>query len=303
MNRLWVRLSFVIIILAVVLTSGYRLLHSERQRSIQHEAARTYDALAWTLTVVLADLRSAQQAYVAGGQDPDESYVRVATQLGRLKGGLAHLRAMSQSGEAAEAVAAADILVGRLERVDESARNHTTIGQILMASDLVFTDGQGLTRQAAVELGRARTVESEARRRQLGALRTDDVRTVAIAAIVLVGVTLVLLPRPAKPSEVPEPTTAEHPVDAIEETVPADVALVSAEWEINRGDPVDAAPVPALAALELNRESTFLLEESVAPADEVDLVKDPGESSPTTVVPDLTATAQLCTDLGRGLGK
>ena len=299
MNRLWVRLSFVIIILAVVLTSGNRLLHSERQRSIQHDAARTYDALAWTLTVVLADLRSAQQAYVAGGQDPDESYVRVATQLGRLKGGLADLRAMSQSGEAAEAVAAADILVGRLERVDESARNHTTIGQILMASDLVFTDGQGLTRQAAVELGRARTVESEARRRQLGALRTDDVRTVAIAAIVLVGVTLVLLPRPAKPSEVPEPTTAEHPVDAIEETVPADVALVSAEWEINRGDPVDAAPVPALAALELNRESTFLLEESVAPADEVDLAKDPGESSPTTVVPDLTATAQLCTDLGR----
>lgn len=299
MNRLWVRLSFVIIILAVMLTSGYRLFHSERQRRIQHDAASTYDALAWTLTVVLADLRSAQLAYVASGQDPDQSYVQVTTQLGRLQGGLADLHAMSQSREAAEAVAAADALVGRLESVDESARNHTTIGQILMASDLVFTDGRELTQLATEQLGRARTVESEMRLQQSGELRTDDITTAAAAAIVVVGITLVLLPRPAQPAEVPEPTPTEHPVDAIEETVPADVALVSPEWEINRDDPVDTAPVPALAALELSRDSTFLLEGSISPADGVDLAKDPGESSPTTVVPNLTTTAQLCTDLGQ----
>ncbi len=296
MNRPWVRLSFVIIILAVVFTSGYRLLHSERQRSIEHDAASTYDALAWTLTVVLADLRSAQQAYVASGQDPEEWYARVTDQLGTLKGGLAELHAMSQSSEAVEAVAAADTLLERLERVDESARNHTTIGQVLMASDLVFTDGQEVTRQAAEQLERARAVESETRVRQLSEWRTDDIMTVTVAATVAVGVTFVLLPLPGKPSDLPEPTTAEHPLDPTEASVPADGALVSPEWEIRAREPVDLAPA---VALELNRDSTLPHQESVAPHDMADPTQDPGGSSPTSVVPDLAATAQLCTDLGR----
>ena len=299
MNRPWVRLSFVIIILAVVFTSGYRLLHSERQRSIEHDAASAYDGLAWTLTVVLADLRSAQQAYVASGQDPDEWYARVATQLGRLTDGFADLRAMSQSSEAVEAIAAADGLVERLEHVGESARNHTMMGQVLMASDLVFTDGQELTRQASEQLDRARAVESETRFRRLGELRTDDVKTAAVAATVVVGITFVLLPLPRPPSEVSKPTTQEHPVDTIAAPVPADAALVSAEWEIDRSDPVETAPVPALAALELNGESTLPREDPIAPADGADLAKDPHGPSATTVVPDLTTTAQLCTDLGR----
>ena len=283
MNRLWVRLSFVIIILAVVFTSGYRLLHSERQRNIEYDAASAYDALAWTLTVVLVDLRSAQQAYVASGQDPDEWFTQAATQIGRLKDGLADLRAMSKSSGAVQALAAADALVERLERVDESSRNHTTLGQVLMASDLVFTDGKELTRQTSEQLEHARVVEAEARGRRRSELRTDDVMTAGVAAMLVVGVTFVLLPRPGKPSEVAEPTTSEHPADASESSVPADVALVSAEWEINGSDAVDAAPVPAVSAPQGDQESTPGL----------------GASNPPADVPDLRTTAQLCTDLGR----
>ena len=278
MNRLWVRLGFVIIILAVVFTSGYRLLHSERQRNIEYDAASTYDALAWTLTVVLVDLRSAQQAYVAGGQDPDEWFTQAASQLGRLKDGLANLRAISKSSEAVEAVAAAAALVERLGRVGESARNHTAIGQVLMASDLVFTDGKELTRQAAEQLERARVAEAEARLRRRGEIRADDVMTAAVAAIVIIGVTFVLLPRHGTLS-----AAVERPADPIEPLVPADVALVSAEWEVKRAGGVDAGPVPTVAALEGDGESTPDLE----------------ASDPPSVVPDLTATAQLCTDLGR----
>ena len=302
MSRPWVRLSFVIIILAVVFTSGYRLLHSERQRSIENDATRTYDKLAWTLTVVLADLRSAQQAYVASGQDPDEWYAQVATQLGRLKGGLADLRAMSQSSEAVEVVTAADALVERLKRVDESARSHTTIGQVLMASDLVFTDGQELTRQGSQQLARARSVEAEVRFRRLGELRTDDVMTAVVTAAVVVVITFVLLPLPHTPFEVSELTTTEHQVDTTATSAPTDAALVSADWEIDPGDPPEPEPVPALGALELDLESTRPREEPVSPAVlavGTNLAKDPDRSATTTVVPDLATTAQLCTDLGQ----
>jgi len=281
MNRLWVRLGFVIIMLAVVFTSGYRLLHSEQQRNIEYDAARTYAALTWTLTVALVDLRSAQQAYVAGGQDPHEWFAQAASQLGRLKDGLANLRAISKSSEAVEAVAAADALVERLGRVGESARNHTTIGQVLMASDLVFTDGKEFTRQAAEQLERARAAEAEARLRRHGEIRTDDVMTAAVAAIFIIGVTFVLLPRGGTPS-----AAVEHPADPSEPLVPADVTLVSAEWEVNRAGGVDARPVPAVAALGGDGE----------PPSNV------GVSNPASDVPDLTATAQLCTDLGRVSG-
>jgi hypothetical protein len=296
MKRLWVRLSFVIIILTVILTSGYRLLHSERQRKIQDSAASAYDALAWTLTVVLADLRSSQQAYVATGQDPNKSYIKVTTGLDRLKNGLTDLQVMSKSSEATEAITTAYAHVKNLESVDESARDHTTLGQILLASDLVFTDGHELAQQATEQLGRARTAESEARLQQLAEFRTDDVITTAVAATVLMGVTLMLLPLPGKPAKIPEPTTAERPLDTIEETAPANVSLVATEWEINQRDAVDATRV---STLQLNQKSTFLSQESTLPPEGSDLTKDPGQPSPRTVVPDLTTTAQLCTDIGR----
>jgi hypothetical protein len=302
MSRPWVRLSFVIIILAVVFTSGYRLLHSERQRNIEHDAASTYDQLAWTLTVVLADLRSAQQAYVATGQDPDEWHAQVATQLGKLKGGLADLRAMSQSSEVVEIITAADTLVERLKRVGESAWSHTTIGQVLMASDLVFTDGQELTRQVSQHLARARSVEAELRFKRLSELRTDDVVTALSAVTVTVVITFVLLPLPRTPFEASELTTTEHQVDTTAASVPTDAALVSADWEIDSRDPPETEPVPALDALELDLEPTRTREKPVAPADwavGTDLVKASERSPATTVVPDLATTAQLCTDFGK----
>ena len=207
---------------------------------------------------------------------------------------------MSQSSEVAEIITAADVLVERLKRVGESARSHTTIGQVLMASDLVFTDGQELTRQVSQHLARARSVEAELRFKRLSELRTDDVMTVLSAATVAIVIAFVLLPLPRTPLEVSELTTTEHQVDTTVASVSTDAALVSADWEIGSRDPPES--VPALDAVELDLESTRSREKPVAPADwtvGTDLAKDSERSLATTVVPDLAATAQLCTDFGK----
>lgn len=308
MNRLWVRLSLVIIMLAVVFTSGYRLFHSEQQRTIEHDAASSYDSLVWTLTVSLSDLRSAQQAYVASGQDPDEWYTQVTAQLVSLRNGLTDLQAISQVSEAREAVASVTALVERLERVDESARDHTTIGQVLMASDLVFTDGQELTRQAAEQLDRARVVESAAFVQRLGERRTADVTTAAIAAITVVGVTFVLLPLPRRPYDFAVPTTTAHPSGTLT-TASAEVPAVTAGEAADEREPLDPDAVSTPVAL-AHEQSIASYEQQDQPdqPDQIDQIDqigkadtaaDPDSSSPSPIVPDLTVTAQLCTDLGR----
>ena len=299
MNRLWVRLSLVIIMLAVVFTSGYRLFHSERQRTIEHDAANSYGSLVWTLTVSLSDLRSAQQAYVASGQDPNEWYARVTAQLVTLQNGLADLQAISQVTEAREAVDSASALVERLEQVDESARDHTTIGQVLMASDLVFTDGRELTRLAAERLDRARLVESAASVQRIGERRTADLTTTAIAAIILVGVTFLLLPLPRRPSELRVPATTAHPSETLTPSRPAEAQEATAGAAADARKPLDpdADSVPiALPHEELIASNQA---DQAERADRTDTATDPDSSSRATTVPDLTMTAQLCTDLGR----
>lgn len=278
MHRPWVRLSFVIIMLAVILTSGYRLLNSERQRNVERDAAAAYDSHAWSMTVGLADLRAAQQAYVASGQDPAMWYARVEAQLARLKSDLAGLRAMSQSSEAVDALGGVDGLIERLQRVDGSARDHTSIGQVLMASDLVFTDGQELTRQAAEQIEQARITESQSRGQRLGERRSADVVTAAGATVVSVIVGFILLPLPRRG---PEQTAAAA---AVQVTDHADTSAAEPE-AVDPPNPVTAeVPVPVLAGLALQSDSPLGLREA---------------TPPPAAIPDLKMTAQLCTDLGR----
>ena len=278
MHRPWVRLSSVIIMLAVILTSGYRLLNSERQRNVERDAAAAYDSHAWSMSVGLADLRAAQQAYVANGQDPEAWYARVEAQLDSLKTNLAGLRAMSLSSEAVDALGAVDGLVERLLRVDESARDHTSIGQVLMASDLVFNDGQELARQAAEQIEQARLTESQARVQRLGERRSADVFTAAVATIVsvIVGFILLPLPRPGPEQTAPAPASQEADQPGVPAPEPETVS------PRNPGEV--AVPVPALADLALQPDSTLVLRET---------------TPPHAAIPDLKITAQLCTDLGR----
>ena len=285
MNRPCVRLSSVIIMLAVVLTSGYRLLHSERQRKVERDAARTYNYRAWTLTVGLADLRAAQQAYVANGQDPNEWYARVTSQLDSLKTGLADLRAMSQGSETVEALEAADGLVERLRQVDESARDHTTIGQVLMASDLVFTDGQELTRQTEEQLDLARSIESQARIQLLNERRAAEITTVAAAAIVAIAVTFVLLPTPGRRFEPPVLASTNYSPDDPGASAIVEVPIVTAGRNRARLDPVNPASVAALVDLELHQDPPLPRRESTTSADQADTATPRTDRPPQPAFP------------------
>ena len=273
MRRVWLRASLVIVMLGVAVASGYQVFLTEQHIENEREAERAFTALGWKLAVSLSDLRAAQQAYVAAGQDRGYWVAKTAEQIGAITTSLSSLARLSTAPGTSSALAEATSAVDDLQRMDVLARDHSSAGQDLMASDLIFTDGLELSRSAASHVELARAAERAAR----DASAEADRRTqgIALAAAMGTGVLVALLLLPvARPQERAE-ASSETPAD-----------VESAD--------TDAAPLQlpdGRVLLDLDLESNRL---SLADEPDTSLARaEPG------VALDLRAAAELCTDLGR----
>ena len=139
MRRVWLRASLVIVMLGVAVASGYQVFLTEQHIDDEREAERAFTALAWKLAVSLSDLRAAQQAYVAAGQDRGYWVSKTASQIDATTTSLASLARLSTAPGTAGALSEAASVVDDLKRMDAMARDYSSAGQDLMASDLIFT--------------------------------------------------------------------------------------------------------------------------------------------------------------------
>ncbi len=275
MRRVWLRASLVIVMLGVAIASGYQVFLTEQHIEDEREAERAFTALGWKLAVSLSDLRAAQKAYVAAGQDRGYWVAKTAEQIGAITTSLSSLARLSTAPSTSSALAEATSAVDDLQRMDVLARDHSSAGQDLMASDLIFTDGLELSRSAASHVELARAAERAARDTSAEADRRTQ--GIALAAAMGTGVLVALLLLPvARPQE---------RTGASSET-PADGELESAD--------TDAASLQlpdGRVLLDLDLESNRL---SLADEPDTSLASaEPG------VALDLRAAAELCTDLGR----
>ena len=273
MRRVWLRASLVIVMLGVAVASGYQVFLTEQHIENEREAERAFTALGWKLAVSLSDLRAAQQAYVAAGQDRGYWVAKTAEQIGAITTSLSSLARLSTAPGTSSALAEATSAVDDLQRMDVLALDHSSAGQDLMASDLIFTDGLELSRSAASHVELARAAERAAR----DASAEADRRTqgIALAAAMGTGVLVALLLLPVARPQERAGASSETPAD-----------IESAD--------TDAAP-PQLpdgrVLLDLDLESNRL---SLADEPDTSLARaEPG------VALDLRAAAELCTDLGR----
>ena len=274
MRRVWLRASLVIAMLGVAATSGYQVFLTEQHIGQEREAERAFTALGWKLTVSLADLRAAQQAYVAAGQDRDYWIGRVADQIEAVNTSLSSLSSISTAAGTVGALEEAATAVDDLARMDARARDHSKAGQDLMASDLIFTDGLELARNAAGHVELARSTERAARDAAATVHRKSQ--GIALAAATGTGVLVALLLLPVAPP----PAAATENAD--------DTSEVSADASAK-----DLLALPAgRLLLDLDLDSDRL---SMA-----DTPDDPQVLEPImTPSPDLRLAADLCTDLGR----
>ena len=270
----WVRIAVVVVALATLGYTGNQIRLSERALDDERSIQRVFTDLSWTLSLTLADLGAAQQAYVAAGQDRLYWTAKVNSHLDTVRGSLDNLRRLAISSTSIEALDAADGALADLERVDRRAQEHLDAEQSLLASDLVFTDGLELVARAATHVEFARATEHTVRNETIRTARSSQGTMVAAAAGVSMLALLLLVPM--RRSE-DEDQDGSDSADA-DGSIQTGTARLSPEDRLML-DNLDLAASPAA---ETSRDANTA-----------------SEATPAEPTPDLRVAADLCTDLCR----
>lgn len=190
----------VIVMLGVAVASGYQLFLFEKLIDQERDAERSFSALGWELNGHISELRTNQQAYVAAGQDRLHWMQKVTEQLDTVDISLATLVQLATAASTVGSLENVQVTINDLSRMDQRARDHSDLGQDLMASDLLFTDGPELALIAMTHIDRALKTERDARDTATTAHRQSQGIALAAAMGTTVLVTLLLLPVSARPS-------------------------------------------------------------------------------------------------------
>lgn len=194
MTRLPVRLLLLAVCLAAIGSAAYLTWSFEQRIRLDDERARRFDTLARAAGIAVADLRAAQESYVAVGQGEDFWFTRVLAIRQGLDEKLTVLKSLAT---APAAVTALDDAAGALQdfvQMDLRARDHVRNRQLALASDMVFGDGFDLTKKTGEAVERAVVAQLIARDPIVSDARRQQAQVLAGAAAVAVLGLLVLLP-------------------------------------------------------------------------------------------------------------
>jgi hypothetical protein len=215
-----VRVALAIVCLVAAASTVFLISTFEQQIRANESAARSFAATAHTARVAVADLRGAQQGYVAAGQGPDFWFARVTGIDNDLRGRLTSLKSLASAPDTAIAIDEAIGALQDFDQMDHRARDFTRAHQLTSASDLIFADGFDLTGKAGDAVDRALTAELADRNGVLSFLKRREAYALAGGSAVLAIVIALLLPgRRQKPDHTPVSIPAEPPVAVSAETL------------------------------------------------------------------------------------
>jgi hypothetical protein len=245
------------------------VLTSEKQIAERRTNVRAFDLRAREVTDALADLRAAQQAYVAAGQGVAFWMPKVDQTMDAVAGSLLTLQQSAAAAASKGALDEVSTTLGEFNTVDKRIRGYLTSGAQLMAADIVFTEGGGTVVTAARLVERARIEERQGADAFEASRRKQEAMALAGAGgfLMLVIAVLALMPARARRSD-PIPSAASDGRD-LRPTADSTDDTVALRY-IARPEPKP-------------RERTAVPLEVAKPAD----------------ASTLTSAAQLCTELGR----
>jgi hypothetical protein len=258
--------------IAITATAVF-FIRSEQEISRQRAAMRDFDVHAREACDALADLRSAQQAYVAAGQGVQFWMPKVEAILANARNGVADLRQAARSGNAQAALDEAASTLSGFGTVDKRARDYLRGGQSLMAADVIFTEGGAAATTAVRQVESARVAEHEAVDAGEAGTRKLEAIAAASAGVIASFVVLALFPLPRRSDE---------------------------EAPLGSGEGLGLRPSAALPAAEPDEFARVIptakgaAKPAAKAAPERTLVQDSRAVSPI-----LKVAAELCTELGR----
>jgi hypothetical protein len=176
--------------------AAFFTFQSEKQIEKARAAVRGFDVRAREVAEALADLRAAQQAYVAEGQGASFWMSKVDAIVNAVAGNLETLAPLAASGASHESLAEAVGTVNEFRAVDKRAREYLRAGQSLMAGDVIFTEGGQTAVAAARQIEAARVAEHETLDAAEVAARIREATVLGGAIGIVTMIVLLLVPRP-----------------------------------------------------------------------------------------------------------
>lgn len=194
MSRLSVRFFLLVVCLTAIGGAAFQLWSSDRSARLDAVSAAQINHLSRAASAGIADLRAAQQAYVAAGQGEEFWFDRVTAIHRQLEEQLAGLRTNVTAPEAIVALDEAAAAIQDFGQMDQRARDYTRNRQLILASDMIFADGIELTKRAGDAIAVAATAEQVGRDAGAAAVRKTQVLALAGAAGIAVLSLLLLVP-------------------------------------------------------------------------------------------------------------
>jgi len=195
-----VRVTLTLLAVGAIAAAAYitRTIHTRSDTEVR--AAAAFDRTHAVALKDAYDLRSAQQAYVAAGQNERFWFDRVTVATESLRAALAALRSTTTSQAALAALEDADAAIEDFEQIDRRARKYAADGQRLLASDLIFSDGLEAGGRIIAALDGSAGADTTAR--ETAAAETGRQQTLAAggAGVVAIVALLLLTPLVAAPA-------------------------------------------------------------------------------------------------------
>src|SRR6185295_16593822 len=124
MSKLSVRLTLLVACVAAIGYASFLIWSSEQHTRLTDDSSRQFDRAARAAALEIAELRAAQQAYVAVGQGEQFWFARVAAIRSDLNDKLATMKAVASVPEAFTALDDAAGALQDFDQMDKRARDH-----------------------------------------------------------------------------------------------------------------------------------------------------------------------------------
>lgn len=196
-----VRLTLAAVAWLSLGVAAFLVVQSERSISSRRSTLRAFDQHARELSDVLARARVAQQAYVAEGQGSGFWMPELAKLVESATTGLSNLREGAIGPDTGAAIDEARTQLDAFGEVDRRAREYLNGGQMLMAADVIFTEGGGAVANAGRQVQEAADAEHRAADQfEASQRRLEGIALAGAAGLSALILTALALVRPRDPA-------------------------------------------------------------------------------------------------------
>ena len=271
-------LRWVIVLVAVMALAGasYRVWEIEQISAVERNTADTFERHARQLTLGLADLRAALQAYVADGQVPEVWQKTASSLYQTATAQVASLQTLARSPEGQGAVEGAVEATAALTKIEARAREFLASSQRLSASDVVFSEAASQIGKIVHAIDTARGHESIHSATVLEGMRVRQLAFAGGAAALAFLALLLLLPVPRSRSAGDE---AREDADAQPGNSLGIGRIASSPWPQDHHDEVAAGPA-AIVESSLSAGRSISFAETAAVCTALAKVQEPRELPP-----------------------